>query len=68
MVDIRPMDIIADSPWFTGLPDAALQKLAAQASIQPYPRGTFLFTEGENDSDVYCVVTGRIRVAISSSP
>ena len=67
MVDIRPLDIIADSPWFTGLPDDALQQLAGQAVIRPYPRGTFLFTEGQDDSDMYCVVTGRIRVAISSS-
>lgn len=67
MVDIQPLDLITDSPWFTGLPDEALLRLAGQATIRPYPRGTFLFTEGEDDSDVYCVVTGRIRVAISSS-
>lgn len=67
MISVNPLDLISDSAWFIGLPDAALQQLASAASIRPYARGSFLFTEGELDTDVYCVITGRIRVAISSS-
>ncbi|KAA1194161.1 Crp/Fnr family transcriptional regulator [Pseudohalioglobus sediminis] len=67
MVDIRPLDLITDSPWFSGLPEPALQQLAGAASIRPYPRGGQIYTEGEVTTEVYCVVTGRLRVAISSS-
>jgi len=67
MIDAQPLDLITDSRWFTGLPEAALLQLAASAVIRPYPRGSYVFTEGERDADVYCVVTGRLRVAISSS-
>lgn len=67
MVDVSPLDMISDSPWFVGLPDSLLQQLAQAASIRPFNRGAYLFTEGEVDTDVYCVVTGRIRIAISSS-
>lgn len=67
MTDNPPMDLIADSPWFTGIPQAALAQLAASAVIRSYSRGSYVFTEGEVDADVYCVVTGRLRAAISSS-
>lgn len=67
MVDIRPLDVITDSPWFTGLPVEALQQLAASASIRPYPRGGQVYSEGEVTQEVFCVVTGRLRLAISSS-
>ena len=67
MVDVSAIDMISDSSWFVGLPEPALQQLAAAATIRPYDRGSYLFTEGELDTDVYCVVTGRIRIAISST-
>ncbi|WP_076000735.1 Crp/Fnr family transcriptional regulator [Pseudohalioglobus lutimaris] len=67
MVDIRPLDVVADSPWFTGLPGDALQQLAASATIRPYPRGSQVYSEGQVTQEVFCVVTGRLRVAISSS-
>ncbi|RLQ22784.1 Crp/Fnr family transcriptional regulator [Seongchinamella sediminis] len=66
MVDVSPLDMIGDSPWFVGLPASLLQQLAQAASIRPFNRGAYVFTEGEIDTDVYCVVTGRIRIAISS--
>ncbi|TDG13605.1 Crp/Fnr family transcriptional regulator [Seongchinamella unica] len=67
MVDVSPLDMISDSPWFVGLPESLIQQLAQSASIRPFNRGAYLFTEGEIDTDVYCVVTGRIRIAISSA-
>jgi len=67
MVDIRPLDLVADSPWFSGLPQDALRQLAGSASIRPYPRGGQVYSEGEVTTEVFCVVTGRLRLAISSS-
>lgn len=67
MIDIQPIDLVADSPWFTGLPSSALEQLAAAASIRPYARGSEIYGQGEVTHDVYCVVTGRLRLAISSS-
>lgn len=67
MIDISPMDLISDSTWFIGIPENALLRLAGAATIKPCARGAFLFTEGEIDTDVYCVITGRVRVAISST-
>lgn len=67
MVDILPLDLVTDCPWFSGLPDPALRGLAAAASIRPYARGAHVYSTGEVTSDLYCVVTGRLRLELCSS-
>lgn len=59
--------VIARSPWFQGLPDAAHQQLAAAARVRSYKKGGYLFAAGEVSSNVYCVLQGRIRLLITSA-
>ena len=58
---------ISRSPWFNGLPDAALQQLESAARIRSYPKGSFLYNTGEKSGDVYCILSGRIRMLLSST-
>ena len=59
--------VIARSPWFAGLPDAAHEQLASAARVRNYSKGSYLFTAGKSDSNVFCVLSGRVRMIITSS-
>lgn len=59
--------IIARSPWFDGLPDRAHQRLAEAANVHQYRKGGYLYTIGEARNDVYCILSGRIRLLLSST-
>jgi CRP-like cAMP-binding protein len=59
--------IIARSPWFEGLPERARQRLAEAANVHHYRKGGYLYTIGEAGNDVYCILSGRIRLLLSST-
>lgn len=59
--------VIARSPWFAGLPDAAHQQLADAGRIRACKKGSHLFSAGEISTSVYCVLTGRVRLLITSA-
>jgi len=59
--------IIAASPWFEGLPAAAIDKLAAAAILKGYPVNSFLYSQGKPTTEIYCLVSGRSRISISSA-
>lgn len=59
--------VIGRSPWFEGLPGDAHSRLAQNARIRSYHKGSHLFTAGEITTDIYCVLDGRIRVMITSA-
>lgn len=59
--------VIARSPWFEGLPESALQRLAEGARIRSYRKNSYLFTAGETTHDIFCVLSGRIRLLITSA-
>ena len=59
-------EIIARSPWFEGAPDAALDKLAEAATIKSLPANSFIYTQGQKTTEVYCVVSGRLRFSVTS--
>ena len=65
--DFDVVGVIARSPWFAGLPDAAHQQLAAAARIRQYRKGSYLFSAGESGSNVFCILTGRVRLLIISA-
>lgn len=58
---------IARSPWFAGLPGDALDHLTSSARVRSYPKGSFLYTTGEESGDVYCILSGRVRMLLSST-
>ena len=59
--------VIARSPWFQGLPDAAHQQLPTAARVRAYEKGSYLFAAGEASTSVYCILAGRIRLLITSA-
>ncbi len=63
---IRPRDIIATSEWFEGLPDSALDTLAASAKIRSMPVNSYVYEQGRPTTEICCILTGRVRVSISS--
>ena len=62
----RCRGIIATSPWFDGLPEAALDRLAAAAEVRPMPVNSYVYEQGLPTTDVCCILTGRVRLSISS--
>src|SRR5689334_5138265 len=52
---------------FTGVPAAELEQLAAVAAQRKLVRGQILFMEGDPSNEFYVVVSGRLKVLLSSS-
>lgn len=52
---------------FAAVPEAELWRLAAQATVRRYPRGQFLFYEGDPADSMLVVVDGSLK-AVSPSP
>lgn len=67
MIDQDILAIVADSPWFEGLPQAALETLADAATLETFPVNSYLYAQGEPTTKIYCIVSGRARLSISSA-
>jgi CRP-like cAMP-binding protein len=68
--DARDYDIvgiISRSPWFEDLPDKAYARLAEAARIRTYRKNSYLYTSGEVGTEVFCVLSGRIRLLLTSA-
>ena len=65
--DIDIKGIISRSPWFEGLPAEIQARLADAARIRSYRKNSYLYTIGETSRDVYCILSGRIRLLLSSA-
>ena len=59
-------DFIAASSWFDGAPEEALDKLAAAASYKLFPASSYLWAMGETNTELFGVVSGRVRMYVSS--
>ena len=60
-------DIIAGSGWFEGAPQDCLDKLANAAIVTHLPANSFIWTAGQKTSEVYSVLSGRVRISLSSA-
>ncbi|MBJ89286.1 MAG: Crp/Fnr family transcriptional regulator [Woeseia sp.] len=60
------LEVVSRSPWFQSLPKQAHIQLAVAARIRKFRKNSYLFTIGETAADVFCVVSGRIRIMITS--
>ena len=58
---------ISRSPWFEGLPEKAHRRLVEAASVHHYQKSAYLYTIGEAGKDVYCILSGRVRLLLSST-
>lgn len=53
---------IAVLPLFQGLPEAHLRELADIAGEMAFGRGQTIFSEGDDGTGFYVVVSGKVRV------
>ena len=60
-------EIITRAAWFKELPDVAIQQLVARAYVKTYAANQFLYLIGEETTSVYCVLSGRVRISVTSS-
>lgn len=63
MVDRQLLDEVE---FFSGIASSDLDELAASAQQRVYNRGDVLFTEGDEPSELFVVVAGRIAIANKS--
>jgi CRP/FNR family cyclic AMP-dependent transcriptional regulator len=56
---------ILDSSWFAGAPTEVLDKLVGAASLKPYSANSFIWTTGEITTDIYGVMSGRLRISLA---
>jgi CRP-like cAMP-binding protein len=52
---------------FRGLPEAALQRLAALATRRTYAKGAVIFAQGDPGDALYGVASGRIRISATAA-
>ncbi len=55
-------DLLGKIPLFQGLPEAQREKLAWIASSQALDRGALIFSDGDDASGFYVVLSGRIKI------
>lgn len=58
------LDILAQIPFFGGLPRGELIYLASALKVHLYPPGHILFCEGEPGDTFYIVIDGRLEVVL----
>ena len=63
--DLR--QFIEDSSWFEGAPPEVLNRLADAASVRLFPANSFLWSLGEANTEVFGVLSGRVRISVSSA-
>jgi CRP/FNR family cyclic AMP-dependent transcriptional regulator len=60
-------DFIAASTWFEDAPDSVLDTLADAAKVKQFHANSYLWSMGETNTEVFGVVTGRVRMYVSST-
>ncbi len=50
-----------------GIPEQALARLAEGARIRSYRKNSYLYSTGEQGSEVYCLLAGRVRLLMTSA-
>ena len=59
-------DVVNRSPWFQGMPQEALLQLADAACQRSLAVGEYIYRQGFPTTEVYCVLSGRVRVSLHS--
>lgn len=66
MADLSPLEIVRDNSWFHGLPESALERLADAAAPRELAVNSFIYEQGLPSREICCLLSGRVRVSISS--
>ena len=67
MTSLTAKAVLQRNYLFRGLPDAALQRLAALATRRSYDKGEIIFAQGDEGNSLYGVASGRVRISASGS-
>lgn len=59
-------ELIRNCSWFEGLPDEAFAHLVKAARVKHFDSKKYLYRLGEKTASVYAVITGFVRIKISS--
>ena len=60
-------DFIANSEWFSDAPDALLDRITAATTCREFPANSYLWAQGETNTDLFGLVSGRVRMYVASS-
>lgn len=58
---------IQHSFWFKDVPEEGQNILIKAAKIKPFAAHSFVFKNGDCDNNIYCVLSGRLRLGFTSS-
>lgn len=58
---------IAGSSWFVGAPQEVLDRLVDAAGVRQFAANSFIWTTGQITSEVYGLVSGRLRISMASA-
>jgi len=58
---------IAQSVLFEGVPEEVLDTLVSAVSYKVFPAGSYLWSMGESNDDMFGLVSGRVRASVSSA-
>ena len=64
--DIAVRDFLCNLALFNGLPNGAIDRLAAASSVVRAPTGTTLFSRGDACAGVHVIVYGLVKLAVTS--
>ena len=62
----KKIKFIENCPWFINLPKNVYQNIAESAKIKIFKKNTYLFKTGEVSTNLFCIMSGRIRLIIVS--
>lgn len=56
------LDLLRSIPLFSGLDEAAIEKVAALVKTRSFKKNAVVVTQGDDTTSVYIVIDGRLRV------
>jgi CRP-like cAMP-binding protein len=67
MTSLSAKAVLQRNYLFRGLPDAALERVAALATRRIYPKGAVIFAQGDEGDALFGVAAGRVRISASGA-
>ena len=65
VTDSRIREAIANSSWFADIPEDAIERLVESAVVRKMPVNSYIYSQGEKTTEIYCILSGRVRVSVA---